>query len=154
MAFCSQCGAQVEGTFCSKCGASASGTPAPGVAPVATQAGMPVNTASALCYLFGLITGVIFLVIEPYNKDREVRFHAFQSIFLNVALIVVHIAITFVSVMFHAVSFALGMLVGSINILISLVFFLLWIFLLFKTYQGGKVVLPIIGPLAEAQAGK
>jgi len=51
------------------------------------------NMASALCYLFGWLTGVLFLVLEPYNKNRTVRFHAFQSIFLNVGIIAVWIVI-------------------------------------------------------------
>ena len=46
---------------------------------------MTDNVASALCYLLGLITGIIFLVLTPYNRNPVVRFHAFQSIFLNVA---------------------------------------------------------------------
>jgi uncharacterized membrane protein len=34
-----------------------------------------------------------------------------------------------------------------------LVFFLLWIFLLIQTYQGKTIVLPVIGPIAQQQAG-
>jgi uncharacterized membrane protein len=118
---------------------------------VSTQP-LSVNGASALCYLFGFITGIVFLVLAPYNQDRRVRFHAFQSIFLNVAVIVIHIGVTMVSLMFHAVSFALGMLMSSLHLLVSLGFFMVWLYMMWKSYQGEKVMLPFIGPLAERQA--
>src|ERR1700688_195943 len=98
MAFCSNCGAEVQGRFCAKCGTPASAPappassapppeqpsaytapppppppqsaplPPPAAAPQA--AGLEENTARALCYLLGLLTGVLFLVLEPYNKNR------------------------------------------------------------------------------------
>lgn len=166
MEFCSNCGTQVEGQFCPKCGKPVASAPgaAPGAAytatgptytpptyPVSTQPGLSINAASALCYLFGLITGIVFLVLAPYNEDRRVRFHAFQSIFLNVAVIVIHIGITIVSLMFHTFSFALGMLMSSLHLLVSFGFFLVWLYMMWKSYQGEMVVLPIIGPLAERQ---
>jgi uncharacterized membrane protein len=125
--------------------------PAPAVS---TQPGISTNGASALCYLFGFITGILFLVLAPYNQDRRVRFHAFQSIFLNVAVIVIHIGVTILSLMFHAVSPSLGLLMGSLHLLVSLGFFLLWLYMMWKSYQGETVVLPVIGPLAERQAGQ
>jgi len=103
------------------------------------------NAAAALCYVLGLITGILFLVLAPYNQNRLIRFHAFQSIFLHVACIVIWIGFLFVS----AVS---GSLMIFISPLIWLAFFVLWIVMIIKAYQGQKVVLPIIGPLAEKQA--
>jgi uncharacterized membrane protein len=153
MPYCSNCGTQMEGQFCPKCGAPAPGaTFTPPV--VSTQPGLSINAASALCYLFGFITGILFLVLPPYNQDRRVRFHAFQSIFLNVAVIVVHIGVSMLSIIFHAISFSLGVLVGSLHLLVSLGFFLVWLYMMVKSYQGEKVVLPIIGPLAERQASE
>src|ERR1700677_4319773 len=65
--------------------------PPPSVNP---SLGMTDHMAGALCYLFGFITGILFLVLAPYNQDRNVRFHAFQSILLNVAWVVIWIVIT------------------------------------------------------------
>src|SRR3974390_3353755 len=129
MAFCANCGAQMEGRSCAKCGATA---------------------ASALCYALGLITGVIFLILEPYNKNRNIRFHAFQSIFLTVAWIIFRIVL---GIVFAAI-WSLGglFLASSISLLITLCGVLLWLYMLISAYQGKKVVLPIIGPLAEKQA--
>jgi len=109
---------------------------------VISASGLPQNTAAALCYLFGLITGIIFLVLEPYSKNKLIRFHAFQSIFLNVAAFIVVWALVII-------------LPWSLHILISLLdlgFFALWIFLMIQTYQGKKIALPVIGDLAAKQA--
>ena len=47
--------------------------------------GLPKNTAAALSYVLGPITGVLFYVLE---KDPFVRFHAMQSIVVFVLLFV------------------------------------------------------------------
>src|ERR1700722_15082786 len=116
MAFCANCGAEVSGRFCQKCGAPADapGMPPPGVNPalnplpptaVAPSIGMTDNMAGALCYLFGFITGILFLVLAPYNQNRNIRFHAFQSIFLNIAWIALWIVAAIVSLVFHLIPF-------------------------------------------------
>jgi uncharacterized membrane protein len=153
MAFCPSCGSQVEGRFCQKCGASVeAGAVPPGAAPAAGSSGLTDNAAGALCYLFGLITGILFLVISPYNTNRNVKFHAFQSIFFHVAMIAIWIVFFIVSSVLHFLP-----VVGSlIALLLTLCLWIgglfAWLYLMFKTYNGQKVVLPIIGPLAEKQA--
>jgi uncharacterized membrane protein len=159
MAFCAQCGAQVEGRFCAKCGAPAAVAAAPvgpppgaGVQPVPMPQGsaMADNVASALCYALGLITGVVFLVLEPYNKNRNVRFHAFQSIFFTVAWIALRIVL---GIVFAAIWSVGGFfMASSISMLVSLCGLVIWLYLLISTYQGKTVVLPVIGPLARQQA--
>lgn len=150
MPFCANCGAEAQGAFCPSCGKPVGGAsgPAPGPAPAAAAAGMQENMASALCYLLGLITGVLFLVLEPYSRNRNVRFHAFQSIFLNVAVVAFAIALGILSMVP-----VLGWLIAAGSILIWLGVFVLWIILLIKTYGGAKIVLPVIGAMAEKQAG-
>lgn len=146
MAFCPSCGAAVEGRYCAKCGTAvdpaAAATPVVTPVPVVSAAGMPENTAAALCYLLGLITGIIFLVLEPYNKNKLIRFHAFQSIFLHVAVIIVWVAFRTI------LPWGLWWLVS----LIDLGFFVLWVFMLIQTFQGKKIVLPVIGDFAAKQA--
>jgi len=113
---------------------------------------MADNLASMLCYVLGLITGIIFLVLEPYSKNRTVRFHAFQSIFLNVAIIAIDIV---AGIVFRILLEILGFF-AFLGIIFWPIFGLgclcLWLFLLFSTYQGKTIVLPIIGPLAQKQA--
>ena len=147
MAFCATCGSAVEGQFCTKCGSKvgAASSAASG-ATVQSSAAMADNVASALCYLLGLITGIVFLVVAPYNRNPAIRFHAFQSIFLHVACIVVMIGLNIVLGIMHL----WGMFfVGS---LLWLAFFVLWIYMLLQTYQGKTIVLPVIGPIAQQQA--
>ena len=113
---------------------------------------MADNVASTLCYVLGLITGIIFLVLEPYSKNRTVRFHAFQSIFLNVAIIAIDIV---AGIVFRILLEILGFF-AFLGIIFWPIFGLgclcLWLFLLFSTYQGKTIVLPLIGPLAQKQA--
>ena len=151
MAFCGSCGAPVEGKFCAKCGTpmDAAVPPpgaTPGAAPGAAATGMTDNAASALCYVLGLITGILFLVLAPYNQNKTIRFHAFQSIFLSIAWIVVSMVINIVFAALHLFSLLF------LSPLIGLVFFILWIYMIISAYQGKTVVLPVIGPIAQGQA--
>jgi uncharacterized membrane protein len=158
MAFCASCGSQVEGRFCQKCGTpvaagAVGGGVAPGPAPTVASAGMTDNVAGALCYVFGLITGILFLVLAPYNQNRNVKFHAFQSIFWNLAWIALWIVLGIVSIALHVIP-VLGALVSAVlYFVLGIGGFVLWLYLMFKTYNGDKVVLPVVGPIAEKQAG-
>jgi uncharacterized membrane protein len=110
---------------------------------------MPDNTASALCYVLGLLTGILFLVLEPYNKKKNIRFHAFQSIFLHVGTIVVWIALRIV----FGIMANMGLwMILTITPIIWLAFMIFWIMMIVWAYQGKTVVIPIIGPLAQQQA--
>lgn len=110
---------------------------------------MSENVASALCYLFGFITGIIFLVLAPYNQNRTVRFHAFQSIFLNIGAFICSIGLSILLGMLHFIGLFFGLMVGP---LIWLLFFCLWLYMMWSAYQGKKVMLPIIGEIAQKQA--
>jgi len=160
MAFCANCGSQVDGRFCQKCGAPVGAgavgggvNPSPAPAPMAASTGMTDNMAGALCYLFGLITGILFLVLAPYNQNPSVRFNAFQSIFWHVALIALWIVLGIVAIALHVIPVLGSLLSALLYLVLGLGGFILWIYLMFKTYNGEKVVLPVIGPLAEKQAG-
>jgi len=148
MPFCASCGSQVEGNFCPKCGAAVGAgstpPPAPGAQPpVAGAAPMADNVAGALCYL--LVPAILFLMIAPYNQNKSVRFHAFQSIFLFVAMFAGSIVLGIVLVILHIWLFGL-------HSLYSLACFVAWIYMLITTFQGKTTVLPVIGPIAQQQA--
>ena len=161
MPFCPKCGTQTEGRFCGKCGATieaagvapsaGTGTPPPPVQPAAGAMGD--NVAGALSYLAGLITGVLFLALAPYNQSKFVRFHAFQSIFFNVAWIALWIVEMIISAILTAVlPFGLGVIFALFGLVIWLGGLVVWLLLMFKAYNNEKFKLPVIGNLAEKQA--
>lgn len=155
MPFCSNCGAEVKGNFCAKCGAPIAG-PAGGAAtppppPVPMPQVLTDNVAAALCYLLGLLTGILFLILAPYSQNRAIRFHAFQSIFLNVAWIAVFIALSIVSMALLPIPFVGAILSMLLHLGAHLGFFILWLMLMYKAYNNERWVLPVIGPLAEKQ---
>lgn len=153
MPFCPSCGAEGQGSFCPTCGKSMAGPGDGPAAPASATGGLQDNVAGALCYALGVITGVLFLVLEPYNKNRGIRFHAFQSIFIHLASVVIWVGLTIMAGILGAMSSVLGLLLVPLYGIVGLGCFVLWIMLLVKTFQGSKMVLPIIGPLAEKQAG-
>jgi uncharacterized membrane protein len=154
MPFCSSCGAEVQGNFCAKCGAPVAG-PAGGTAvpppPVPAVPGLTDNVASALCYLLGLLSGILFLVLAPYSQNRAIRFHALQSIFLSIAWIAVFIALSIVSMALLPIPFLGAVLSMILHLGAHLGFFILWLMLMYKAYNNERWVLPVIGPLAEKQ---
>jgi len=148
MAFCNMCGAQIaDGT--TTCAACAGRIPAASGAPAATAApaqGMADNVAGMLAYVT-IIPAIIFLVMEPYNRNRFIRFHSFQCLFFAAALIILHIGLS----IFTIVPF-LALITFPLHLLVSLGGFILWIVLLLKANQGQMYKLPVIGDLAEKQA--
>lgn len=157
MAFCGNCGSQVNGAFCPTCGQAVSGqagggaAAAPTAAPVTTS-GMSENVAGLLCYILGFITGIIFLVLAPYNQNKFVRFHAFQSIFLSVAWVAVVIVEQIINALLLSISLGLFALIATIWMVVGLGFLVLWVVLMVKAYNGQQWELPIIGALAKKQA--
>jgi len=123
--------------------------PPPPGAQYASAPGLQENVASALCYV--LFAGIFFLLIEPYSRNRTIRFHAFQGLFLFGASVV--ISVVFSMLMWNMMyGFGLWGMMTMVYLCIRLALFVLWLFLVIKAYQGQKFVLPIIGPLAEKQA--
>jgi uncharacterized membrane protein len=171
MAFCASCGTQMadNAAFCPGCGRPTNQgsntmgstappppepiTPVPPASqPVSAAAPLADNIAGMLAYIT-FIPAVIFLLIEPYNRNRFVRFHSFQSLFFHVGIVILDIALIIASSILHIVP-VIGTLVSIVLWpLISLGIFLLWILLLVKAYQGQMFKLPIIGDMAERQAG-
>lgn len=148
--FCAYCGGQMadNAAVCPACGKpvaqpAGSGT---GAAPTPATGGLADNIAGMLAYVT-IIPAIIFLVVEPYNRNRFIRFHAFQSIFFGVAWTVLWVALSIV-----------GMIpvLGGATVLIwpilGLGGLVIWVLLLVKANQGQMWKLPVIGDMAEKQA--
>jgi uncharacterized membrane protein len=143
MAFCNMCGAQIaEGT--TTCAACSNRAAAP---PAAAASGMTDNVAGMLAYIT-FIPAIIFLATAPYNQSRFVRFHSYQSIFFCVAYVAIKVVLSILTF----VPFLI-FITGPLFLLVSLGALIIWIILLLKANQGQMFKLPIIGDLAEKQAG-
>lgn len=88
----------------------------------------------AVAYLFGFITGAVLLLTE--KKNKFIRFHAMQSVIVFVGL------------------FVAGLIPVIGWMLVPLVTVVLWIFLMWKAFNGEMYKLPYIGDFAEAQLKK
>jgi len=167
MAFCVHCGNQIADnvTFCPTCG-KAAGQPNAGTAAAAPQPAPPVgsstaapastpmaeNLAGMLAY-FTIIPAILFLVIEPYNRNRFVRFHSFQCLFVAVALIVIDVLLTIVSSILHLLPMIGWFMTALLWPLWGLAQLALWLLLVVKAYQHEMFKLPVVGDMAEKQAG-
>jgi uncharacterized membrane protein len=101
-----------------------------------SSTGMEANVAGLLCYLLGVITGIVFLVLE--RQSSFVRFHAVQSTVTFGSILVIQAFAGFIPMIGSLVVFVLGPL--------SLI---LWILLMVKAYQGERYPLPVVGDIAE-----
>src|SRR5579864_2112169 len=150
MAFCNMCGTQIPdgATTCAACAGRIPAAPA--ATATATQ-GMTDNVAGMLAYIT-IIPAIIFLIVEPYNRSRFVRFHAWQNIFLHLAAIVMWIALMILTVAASVVPIVGHLIVMLLGLVVWVGFFVIWIVLLIKANQGQMYKLPFIGDLAEKQA--
>ena len=118
----------------------------PSSPPASSGGGLTDNVAALLVYLF-FIPAIIFLVVEPYSKNKFIRFHCFQELFLAGAWIGV-------SIVLSVLAFIPG--IGLVTLLLwpllGLAGMALWIILMVKAYQNQMWKLPFIGDLAEKQA--
>ena len=138
--FCASCGAQMadNAAACPACGKAAAAAASGGAAPAASG-GLADNVAGALAYVT-IIPAIIFLVMEPYNRNRFIRFHAFQSLFMGAAAICISII---------AIIPILGWIVYIVGML---GLFVGWILCIVKAYGNEKFKLHVIGDMAEKQA--
>ena len=111
-----------------------------------TITGLPENTEAALTYLFGWVSGLVFLLLEKENK--KIKFHAMQSL---ITFGGIHILMIILSAILFPLFFVLG---GIISILIpisGLLAFVLWLILIVKTYQGEQFEVPFVGEFVKKQ---
>jgi len=111
------------------------------IPPQAAQSGLSDTAAGALAYVT-IIPAIVFLIVEPYNRNSFVKFHAWQCILL------------------YASGFVIGF-VNVIPILGQIVFiaamialFVVWLMALLKALKGERWEIPVIGKFAAQQAGK
>ncbi len=137
------------GAACPKCGPAAqpaAAAPAAGAPSAGAAGGLTDNVAGLLAYIT-IIPSIVFLVMEPYNKNRFIRFHSFQNIFFCIAWVILWIVLGIVGQIP-----VLGWATLLLWPLIGLGGLIIWIILIMKAYQGQMFKLPVIGDMAEKQA--
>jgi uncharacterized membrane protein len=142
MAFCPNCGAETSGRFCAKCGSPVAadvGTtphpepPPPPPTPSLSAPGLSDNVAAALCYLIPVLTGALFLVLEPYSRNRTIRFHAFQDIFFGAAWLAAYIVALVISLVLSTIPFAGVFIAFLLHLAVGLGGLFLWLMLMYKS---------------------
>jgi len=144
--FCTQCGNSLGGRdyFCGGCGARQPIPGTPGVYSAGAAQAITPRTASLLCYIpfVGWIAAILVLASTRFRDLRDVRFHAFQGLYLFVAWLlvdwVVHPWFHFLDRPFFPFGKILQLLVLG-----------LWIFMIIKAAREERYSLPLIGELAE-----
>jgi uncharacterized membrane protein len=160
MAFCKACGQDSgDASFCPKCGAAqgaslgggaqSAAVAAPAVPASATE-GLAENVAALISYIFGWLTGLIFLLID---KRPFVKFHAAQSIAFNICIIPIWIGLWIVYFIIAHIPF-MSVLGLAIFPIFGLAVFAAWIFLMYKAYSHEMFKLPIIGDIVEKMVNK
>lgn len=174
MANCAECGSALlpGAVFCGSCGSPvAAAAPPPAPPPSASSAagsgGLPPNVAGALAY-FTIIPPIIFLVVEPFNKDRFIRFHSIQSLILAAMFFVVSMVLFILSIILNVIVYTAARWIPflySVTWIVPILMWLVWIaalfvtfvtliFLMYKAYNEKKFKLPMLGSLAERLASK
>jgi uncharacterized membrane protein len=128
---CPHCGTVMPANvaFCPGCGWSM--TPLP-----------PVERAAAAAAYLTFVAGAVILFLPAFQKNRFVRFHAWQSVLLWGVFFILTIAALFLSNVAAAMVFLL------FGILASLAMLFLWIVLTIKAWQGERFEVPLFGELA------
>ncbi|HEY6337192.1 MAG TPA: hypothetical protein VIW68_01740 [Candidatus Sulfotelmatobacter sp.] len=109
------------------------------------------NIAGALAY-FTFIAATVFLLREPYSKNRFVRFHCLQCLLLTLTCLLAGVALKMVSVVLFLIPVVGPLFVSLVSITAVLAAFVLWLVLAVKAFQGDLFALPVLGDLAEQQA--
>lgn len=112
---------------------------------MAEKQGGDEKLIGALAYLLGPITGIVLLLTQ--KKNQFVRFHAMQSTIVFGGLWLLYIILGIIPIL----GWIIAILISPLFMLGS---FILWIFLMWKAFQGEKFKVPYFGDLAEKQLSR
>jgi len=132
--------------FCPGCGRA--------MLPVTRAQGMvgvlPATLAGALAYF--VLPAILFLLVEPYKKNRFLRFHSFQCMGVCLVGVVIVALLKVVGSLLFFIPVLGHMLVWLVSMVVILAFFMIWMVLIVKALQGEMFKLPVAGEFAEKQA--
>ena len=146
---CSHCNARMpdSAAFCPGCGRPMLAAP-----PALQKVGLLTeNVAGALAY-FTFIPATAFLLLDPYSKNRFVRFHSLQCLLLTLTCLLIGVALKLVSYIFFLIPVVGPLFIVLASVIALIAAFVLWLVLVVKAFQGETFVLPVLGGFAERQA--
>jgi uncharacterized membrane protein len=123
--------------------------------PGSTNLGVAPNVGGLLCYApccIGLIFSIVAAIVE--KQSRFVRFHAFQSLLLHGAWIVLWVALMMVRIAVAMILGPLAMVLYLLTILLGFAMLAVVILLMVKAYNNEEFELPVIGELARKWAAQ
>ena len=115
-----------------------------------SSTGLDPRTAAALAYLAGPFSGALVLWAETANRD--VRFHAWQSIVALGGLALSVIVSGTVAVLGLFVSATVMLVMLRIATFLTVVLAVVWALCLWKAFAGGRWKLPLAGDVADRRA--
>ncbi len=113
---------------------------------------LPETFAGALAYF--LVPAIVFLLVEPYSKNRFVRFHSFQCVGVWLVAVVAAAVLRILGVVLVVIPRLGPLLVWLVSMLVILAFIMTWIVLVVKALLGEMFKLPVVGEFAEKQANQ
>jgi uncharacterized membrane protein len=113
----------------------------------------PERIAGAFAY-FTFIPAIVFLFLDPYNKNRFVRFHSIQCLCVWVGGILLAVILKLLGLILFIIP-ALGPLLALlISVVAALGAIAIWLVLVIKALQGEMFKLPLLGDFSEQHAGQ
>jgi uncharacterized membrane protein len=115
-----------------------------------SSTGLHPRTASALAYLAGPFSGALILWTERANRD--VRFHAWQSIVGLGGLALAVVAGCGLAVVGLFISATAMLVMLRVAMVLAVVLVVVWALCLWKALAGGRWKLPLAGNYAERRS--
>jgi uncharacterized membrane protein len=142
---CPDCAAQMpeDAGYCPACGRAIKAT-----SPATGKVGVfPESIAGALAYLT-FVPAIIFLVLEPFKKNRFVRFHSFQCLLFWVAGAILAALLRLAALLVGLIPVLGPLIMVLASVVAVLAFAVTWLVLTVKALQGQSFELPILGDIA------
>lgn len=112
---------------------------------VSTRAGISDKAAGAISY-FTFIPAFFFLIVKPYKESPDVRFHAWQSVLLDISAFIIEIVFGAIALL----TLLLGTVVLAYTLrVISVVWLVLWLACVIQAMNGKRFKIPLLGNIAE-----
>lgn len=112
---------------------------------------LPRNIAGALAY-FTFIPAIVFLTLDPYRRDRFVRFHSIQCLLLWLAGLLLTLAIRLLALVLLLIPVVGILLVSLISVLAGLAAFFVWLVAVVKSLRGETFKMGVLGEVAAHYA--